>query len=92
MVNDIVGFGSLILFFLVNILSELPIKCVIEFGRFVKILEDKWKCSERKGPVFSKFSRIELSVGGLKMFCFQANGRSVELGDLYLFSYLSRVN
>ncbi len=40
MVNEIVGFGSLILFFLVNILSELPIKCVIEFGRFVKILED----------------------------------------------------
>jgi hypothetical protein len=40
MVNEIVGFGSLILCFLINILSELPIKCVIEFGGFVKILED----------------------------------------------------
>jgi hypothetical protein len=40
MVNEIVGFGSLILFFLVNILSELPIKCVIEFSKFVKNLED----------------------------------------------------
>jgi hypothetical protein len=40
MVNEIVGFGSLILFFLINILSELPIKCVVEFGRFVKILEE----------------------------------------------------
>jgi hypothetical protein len=39
-VNEIIGFGSLVLFSLVNILSELPIKCVIEFGKFVKILEE----------------------------------------------------
>lgn len=42
MANQIVRFGDLI-FVLKVILSELIIKCVIEFGRFVKILKDQWK-------------------------------------------------
>ncbi len=39
MANEIVRFGDLI-FVLKFILSELIIKCVIKFGRFVKILKD----------------------------------------------------
>ncbi len=35
--------GGLNFFFLV-IISEFIVKCVIRFGRFVRILEDKWKC------------------------------------------------
>jgi hypothetical protein len=42
-------------FFFLVILSELTIKSVIGFGRFVKILE-------RKGPLFSMFSRIGLCL------------------------------
>jgi hypothetical protein len=32
-----------VLIFFLIILSELIIKCVIGFGRFVRILEDQWK-------------------------------------------------
>ncbi len=39
MANEIAGFGDLNLF----ILNELAIKYVIEFGRFVRILEGQWK-------------------------------------------------
>jgi hypothetical protein len=42
MANEIAGFGGLIFFFLV-ILSELGVKCVIGFGRFMRILKDRWK-------------------------------------------------
>jgi hypothetical protein len=41
MANQIVRFG--VIFVLKVILSQLIIKCVIEFGRFVKILNDQWK-------------------------------------------------
>jgi len=45
--NEIAGFGGLSLFIYLFIifwlLSELKIKCVIGFGRFVRILEDQWK-------------------------------------------------
>jgi hypothetical protein len=40
MANEIVGFDDLI-FVLNVVLSELIIKCVIEFGRFAKILKDQ---------------------------------------------------
>jgi hypothetical protein len=40
MANEIVGFDDLI-FVLHVVLSELIIKCVIEFGRLVKILKDQ---------------------------------------------------
>ncbi len=36
------GFDSLILVFLV-VWSELRVRCVLGFVRFVKILEDQWK-------------------------------------------------
>ncbi len=39
MANEIAEFGDLNLF----ILNELTMKYVIEFGRFVRILEDQWK-------------------------------------------------
>jgi len=39
MANAMTRFGDLNLF----ILNELTIKYVIEFGRFVRILEDQWK-------------------------------------------------
>jgi hypothetical protein len=42
MPNEIAGFGWFQFFFLV-ILSELIVKCVIRFGRFVNILENQWK-------------------------------------------------
>jgi hypothetical protein len=42
MANEIVRFGGLV-FVLKIILSELIIKCVIGFGRFVKIPKDQWK-------------------------------------------------
>jgi hypothetical protein len=42
MANEISGFDGLNLFSLV-ILSELADKCVIGFGRFVRISEDQWK-------------------------------------------------
>jgi hypothetical protein len=42
MPNEIAGFGGLSFFFLV-ILSELIVKCVTGFGRFVNILENQWK-------------------------------------------------
>jgi len=41
MANEIVGFDVLILF--LKILSELKIKCVSRFGRFVRILKNQWK-------------------------------------------------
>jgi hypothetical protein len=31
-------------FFFLVIFSEFIVKCVIRFGRFVRILEDLWKC------------------------------------------------
>jgi hypothetical protein len=31
-------------FYILVILSELLVKYVIGFGRFVKILDDQWKC------------------------------------------------
>jgi hypothetical protein len=42
MVNEITGFGILNLFILV-ILNENIIKCVINFGRLVRISKDQWK-------------------------------------------------
>ncbi len=42
MINEIAGFGGSIFFFYV-ILTELIIKYVIGFSRFVKISEDQWK-------------------------------------------------
>jgi hypothetical protein len=42
MANKIARFGDLSLFIYL-ILNELTIKYVIEFGRFVRILEDQWK-------------------------------------------------
>ncbi len=41
--NLIIGFRGLNIFPLV-ISSELQVKCVIKFGKFVRILEDQWKC------------------------------------------------
>jgi hypothetical protein len=38
MANEIVGFSDLDLIFLV-ILSELTLKCVIEFDKFLRVLE-----------------------------------------------------
>jgi hypothetical protein len=46
MTNEIVGFGNSIFFFLI-ILSELLIKGVIRFGKFVKILNHEWKMVEK---------------------------------------------
>ncbi len=45
MANEIAGFGNWWseFFFLVTF-SEFIVKCVIRFGRFVRILEDQWKC------------------------------------------------
>jgi len=37
--EEIAGFGGLDFFFL-DILSELIVKCVMRFSRFVRILED----------------------------------------------------
>jgi hypothetical protein len=37
--NEVVGFGAQNLFSL----SELIIKCVIGFGKFVRILNNQWK-------------------------------------------------
>jgi hypothetical protein len=45
MVNEIIGFGSLIFFPLI-ILNEKIVKCIIKFGRFVKILKDHLKSVE----------------------------------------------
>jgi hypothetical protein len=41
--NEIAGFGGLNYYFLV-ILSELAIKCVIGFGKFVRISKEQCKC------------------------------------------------
>jgi hypothetical protein len=41
MANEIAGFGGLNLFLV--ILSNTVIKFIIGFGRFTRILEDKWK-------------------------------------------------
>jgi len=38
-VNEIVAFGGLNWFFLV-LLNEITLRCVIKFGRFVRILKD----------------------------------------------------
>ncbi len=40
--NEITRFGGMI-FFLV-IFNEIISKCVIRFGRLVRILKDQWKC------------------------------------------------
>jgi hypothetical protein len=41
MANEIAGFGDLILFyFFFVVLSELIVKCVIGFRRFVRMLEN----------------------------------------------------
>ncbi len=51
-----------------DILSELMNKCVIEFGRFVRISNK----NGRKGSLFSMFIIIELCVS--LNFFFQVNG------------------
>jgi hypothetical protein len=42
MVNEIFAFGGLNWFILV-ILNETILRCVIKFGRFGRILKDHWK-------------------------------------------------
>jgi len=41
MANEIAGFGSLNFIYLVNILSELIVRCVIGFGKFARISKDQ---------------------------------------------------
>ncbi len=65
---DLVGFYVL---FLV-IFSEVVVKCVVGFGRFVRIVEDQWKWSEGT-CIFSMFNRTGLCVG-LKITFLQING------------------
>jgi len=42
MANEIIGFGVQLFFSLV-ILSELKIKYIVRFGRFVRISKHQWK-------------------------------------------------
>jgi hypothetical protein len=61
MANEIVRFSEFECF-LKMILSELIIKCVIGFGRFVRILRGSMEMVDRKGPLFSMLSRLRLYV------------------------------
>jgi hypothetical protein len=58
--------------FLKMILSELIIKCVIWFGRFVRILRGSMEMVDRKGPLFSMLSRLRLLYVHVMIF-FQIN-------------------
>ncbi len=68
-------------FFFLVILSELTIKSVIWFGQFVKILE-------RKGPLFSMFSRIGFCLC-LRTFFLRAMGLLDFVLWICFLSYLS---
>jgi hypothetical protein len=60
-------------FFFLIILNGLAVKCVIEFGRFVRILEGPTNGYGKKGSQFSIFNRIGLCVG-LKILFFKSMG------------------
>jgi hypothetical protein len=42
MANEIVKFGNMMIIIILIIKSELIIKCVIGFGKVLKILKDSW--------------------------------------------------
>ncbi len=60
MVDEFFGFGTWNFFFSLVILTEIKIKDVVEFGRFMKILEHQWKWL--KGSLFQclhhKFTKL----------------------------------
>jgi len=65
MANEIVRFGNMMIIIILIIKSELIIKCVIGFGRFLKNLKDHG--DGKNGRFFSMFNKIRLYVG-LKIY------------------------
>jgi len=43
MTNKFAGFGGFNFFFFVVFFSELPVKCLLGFDRFVRSLKYQWK-------------------------------------------------
>ncbi len=72
------------------ILSEVIVKCIIGFARYVRILKDQWK-SSRKRRLFSMFSKIGVCVS-LKIFFFMPMGLLDLVVWICFFYYLVWTN
>jgi hypothetical protein len=75
MINEIVAFGGLNWFFLI-ILNEIILRCVIKFGRFVRIFKTIGN-GRKKRIIISTFNICE------NLNFFQANG-IIRFGGLNL--------